>query len=72
MKIYHKNSPTIMLELSQSEAEALAAIIGTCDDKTTESISNKAFNPKFGKALKTQIKKRFCFDLYFELERTLA
>jgi len=54
MKVYQKEVPSIVLELTESEAKALAAIIGTMGEKQLDNVEDTAVEQGLVNALKEE------------------
>ena len=73
MKAYQKEVPSIVLELTESEAKALAAIIGTMGSEELDQVENNAFEDDYVDALKKQRKSNtdFVYQFYCQLGKVL-
>ena len=73
MKAYQKEVPSIVLELTKSEAKALAAIIGTMGAEELDKVENHAFEADYVNALKEQRKSNldFAYEFYSQLGNVL-
>lgn len=66
MKVYKKEVPSIFIELTESEAKALAAIIGNMGEKELDEVEKNACEDDFVNALKEQRRSNldFAYDFY--------
>ena len=73
MKVYQKEVPSIVLELTESEAKALAAIIGTMGSEELDQVEKNAFEDDYVNALREQRKSNtdFAYEFYCQLGNVL-
>lgn len=65
MKAYQKGVPSIVLELTESEAKALAAIIGTMGSEQLDQVEKNALEDDYVDALKKQRESNSAFACQF-------
>ena len=73
MKAYQKEVPSIVLELTESEAKALAAIIGTMGSEELDQVEKNALEADYVDALKKQRESNidFVYQFYCQLDNVL-
>ena len=73
MKVYQKEVPSIVLELTESEAKALAAIIGTMGSEELDQVEKNALEADYVDALKKQRESNidFVYQFYCQLDNVL-